>query len=215
MLSNTFIGSEFVEILFSFPTWSCVKRCHTVPRPVPRTWQCVIWYRDQCLSPGNVSYGTMTSAFHLALCHMVPRPVYFTWQCVIWENDQCNLAICYTVQQPVCFTWHCAMRYHDQCLSRGNVSCGTTNSVFHLAMCYTVPRPVPFTWPYVMRYNDQCNLAICHTVLQPVYCTWQYVIRYHNQCISAVNVLCGTTTSVFHLPMCYAVPQMKKLLRIS
>ena len=124
MLSNTFIGSEFVEILFSFPTWSCVKCCHTVPRPVPRTWQCVIWYRDQCLSPGNVSYGTMTSAFHLALCHMVPRPVYFTWQCVIWENDQCNLAICYTVQQPICFTWQCAMR--------------TTTNAFHVAMCHAI-----------------------------------------------------------------------------
>ena len=168
MLSNTFIGSEFVEILFSFPTWSCVKCCHTVPRPVPRTWQCVIWYRDQCLSPGNVSYGTMTSAFHLALCHMVPRPVYFTWQCVIWENDQCNLAICYTVQQPICFTWQCAMRtttnaFHvamchavSQPVQPSNVSCGTTNSVFHLAMCYTVPRPVPFTWQCVIRYHDPC-----------------------------------------------------------
>ena len=128
MLSNTLIGSEFMEILFSFPTWSCVKRWHTVPRPVPRPWQCGIWYHDQCLSPGNVSYGTMISAFHLALCHMVPRPLYFTWQCVIWENDQCNLAICYTVQQPVYFTWQCAMRYHDQCLSLGNVSCGITTS---------------------------------------------------------------------------------------
>ena len=122
MLSNTFKVSEFVHNLFSFPTWSCVKLCHTVPRPVLRTWQCVIWYHDQCLSPGNVSYGTTTSAFHLALCHMVPRPVYFTWQCIIWDNDQCNLAICYTVQQPVYFTWQCAMRYNDQCLSSGNVS---------------------------------------------------------------------------------------------
>ena len=30
---------------------------------------------------------------------------------------------------------------------------------------------------------------------------------YHNQCISPGNVLCGTTTNVFHLAMCYAVPR--------
>jgi hypothetical protein len=119
MLSNTFIVSEFVEILYSFPTWSCVKMCHTVPRPVPRTWQCVIWYHDQCLAPDNVSYGTTTSVFHLALCHMVPRPVYFTWHYVIW--------------------------YHDQCISHRNVSYGTTTNVFHLALCHMVPRPVYFT----------------------------------------------------------------------
>jgi hypothetical protein len=37
--------------------------------------------------------------------------------------------------------------------------------------------------------------------------TWQCAMRYHNQCISPGNVLCGTTTSVFQLAMCYAVPQ--------
>jgi hypothetical protein len=58
-----------------------------------------------------------------------------------------------------------------------------------------------------MRYHDQCNLAICHTVSQPVNFTWQCVIRYHNQCISPGNVLCGTTTSAFHLAMCHAVPR--------
>ena len=71
------------------------------------------------------------------------------------------------------------MRYHYQC---------------NLAICYTVPQPVPFTWRCVMRYHDQCNLAI-------------YVIRYHNQCITPGNVLCGTTTSAFHLAMCHAVPR--------
>ena len=58
-----------------------------------------------------------------------------------------------------------------------------------------------------MRNHDQCNLAICLTVPQPVYFTWEWVIWYQNQCISAGNVLCGTTTSVFHLAMCYAVPE--------
>jgi hypothetical protein len=123
MLSNTFIVSEFAEILYSFPTWSCVKMCHTVSRPVPRTWQCVIWYHDQCLATGNVSYGTTTSVFHMAMCHTETRPVPFTWQCVI--------------------------RYHNQCISPGNVSCGTTTSVFHLAMCYTVPQPMYFTWQFL------------------------------------------------------------------
>jgi hypothetical protein len=43
----------------------------------------ISWYHDQCLAHDNVSYGTTTSAFHMALCHVVSRPVYFTWQCVI------------------------------------------------------------------------------------------------------------------------------------
>ena len=137
--------------------------CHTVPRPVHRTWQCVIWYHDQCILHGNVSYGTTNSVFHLAMCHTMP--------------DQCNLAICHTIPQPVYFTWQCVMRYHDQC---------------NLAICYAVPQPVPFTWRCVMRYPDQYNLAI-------------HVIRYHNQCITPGNVLCGTTTSVFHLAICHTV----------
>ena len=128
MLSNTFIVSELVEILYSFLTWSCVK--------------CVIRYHDQCLVPGNVSYGTTTSASHQTMCHMVPRPVPRTRQCVIW--------------------------YHDQCISHGNVSHGNMTSAFHLAICHTVPQPVSFTWQCVMRYHDQCNLAICHTVPQLV-----------------------------------------------
>jgi hypothetical protein len=51
-----------------------------------------------------MSYGTMTSASHLAMGHMVPRPAPFTWQCVI--------------------------RYHDQCLSPGSMSYGTTTVVY-------------------------------------------------------------------------------------
>jgi hypothetical protein len=35
---------------------------------MPLTWQCVIRYHDQCLSSDNVSYGTTTSAYHLAMC---------------------------------------------------------------------------------------------------------------------------------------------------
>ena len=145
-------------------------------------------YHKQCISPGNVLYGTTTSPFHLAICYAVPRPVQPSNMSYGITTSVFHLTMCHTVPQPVYFTWQCDMRYHDQCLSPGNV---------------------------LVRYQDQCNLAICLTVPQPVNCTWQCVIRYHNQCISADNVLFGTTTSVFHLPMCYAVPQMKKLLRIS
>jgi hypothetical protein len=129
---------------------------------------CVIWYHDQCISHGNVSYGTTTSAFHLAMCHTVPRPVkpsnmsygtttsvfhlamchtvpqpvYFTWQCGMRYHDQCNLAMCHMVPQPVCFTWQCVLQYHNQCISPGNVLYGTTTSAFHLAMWHAVPGPV-------------------------------------------------------------------------
>jgi hypothetical protein len=109
--------------------------CHTVPRPVYFTWQCVIRYHNQCISRGNVTYGTTTSVFHLAMCYTVPQPVYFTWQCVI--------------------------RYHDQCISPGNVLYGTTTNVNHLAMCYTVPRPVYFTWQYVILVVVPYNTLPC------------------------------------------------------
>jgi hypothetical protein len=88
--------------------------CHTVPRPVPFTWRCVIRYHNQCnmtihhtvprpVQHDNAPYGNTTSVFHMATCHTVPRPVSFTWQCVI--------------------------RYHDQCLSHGtNVESSTPSS---------------------------------------------------------------------------------------
>ena len=98
---------------------------------MPFTWQCVIQYHNQCLSPGNVSYGTITSAFHLAMCHPVPQPVPFIWQCVIRYNNQCNTTMRHTVPRPV---------QHD------NATYGNTTSVFHMAMWHTVPRPVSFTW---------------------------------------------------------------------
>jgi hypothetical protein len=116
--------------------------CHTAPLLVPCTWQCVMQYHNQCLSPGNVSYGTITSAFHMAMCHAVPQPVPFTWQCV--------------------------MQYHNQCLSPGNVSYGTITSAFHIAMCHLVPQPVLFIWQCVIRYNNQCNMTMSHTVPRPV-----------------------------------------------
>ena len=102
MLSNTFIGSEFVEICFRF------LRGHVLSAVIQYHDQCFapdnVAYgtTNQCLAPGNVAYGTTTSAFHLAMCHTVPRPGPFTWHYVMW--------------------------YHDQCISHGNVSYGKTTS---------------------------------------------------------------------------------------
>jgi hypothetical protein len=111
--------------------------CHTVSQPVNFTWQCVIRYHNQCISPGNVLCGTTTSAFHLAMCHAVPRPVQPSNISYGTTTSVFHLAMCYTVPQPVPFTCHCAMRYHDQC---------------NLAICHTVPQPVYFSWQCAMRF---------------------------------------------------------------
>ena len=88
-----------------------------------------------------MSYGIMTSAFHMAMCHMVPRPVLFTWQCVKRYHKQCNMTMRHTVSRLV---------QHD------NAPYDNTTSVFHMAKCHTIPRPVSFTWQSVIRYHDQC-----------------------------------------------------------
>ena len=163
--------------------------CLTVSQPVYFTWQCVMRYLKQCLSPDNVSCCTTTNVFHLTMCYAVLQPVYFSWQCSMW--------------------------YHNQCLSPCNVTYGTMLSAFHMAMCHTLPRPVPFTWQCVVRYHNQCNMTIrhmvprpvehdnapydnttsvfhmakCHTVPRPVSFTWQSVIRYHDQCLSDAQML--------------------------
>ena len=132
--------------------------CHTVPRPV---------------QPSNMSYGTTTSVFHLAMCYAVPRPVQPSNVSCGTTTSVFHMAMCYTVPQPVPFTWQCVMWYHGQC---------------NLAICHTVSQPVYFSWQCVIRYHDQCNLAICHTVPQSVYFTWQ-----------SGNVSYGTTTSASHM----------------
>ena len=136
-------------------------------------------YHDQCLAPSNVSYGTTTSVFHLAMWHAVPRPVqpsnmsyvplrvYFTWQCAMRYHDQFNLAMCHVVPQPVYFTWQCVMRYHNQCLSPGSVSCGTTTSVFHLEMCYAVPQPM-----FILNLLEILVMIFC----PKVNCLNQYIL---------------------------------------
>ena len=126
-------------------------------------------YHNQCISPDNVSYGTTTSVFQLAMCHIVPQPVYLSWQCVI--------------------------RYQDQCISPVNVLCGTTTSVFHLAMSHAVPRPVQ---PSNMSYGTTTSvfhLAMFHTIPQPVYFSWQCVMRYHNQRLSHGTKVESSTSS--------------------
>jgi hypothetical protein len=125
--------------------------CYAIPQPVYFSWQCVMRYHDQCISPSNVLCGTTTSVFQLAMCYVVPQPgqhdnaPYGTttsaiWQCAIRYHNQCNMTMRHTVPQPV---------QHD------NAPYGNTTSVFHMAICHTVPRPVSFTWQCAIRYHDQ------------------------------------------------------------
>ena len=81
---------------------SHMEMCHTVPRPVLFTWQCVKRYHKQrnmtmrhtiprLVQHDNAPYGKTTSVFHMAICHTV--------------HDQCL--------SPG------NMSYHDQRLSHG------------------------------------------------------------------------------------------------
>jgi hypothetical protein len=66
------------------------------------------------------------------------------------------------------------MRYNDQYLSPGNVSCGTTISVFQLAICYAVLQPMYFTWQCAMRYG-------CGTVRHIAMLHWSWYRMTHCQ----------------------------------
>jgi hypothetical protein len=123
-----------------------------------------------------MSYGTMTSAFHMAMCHMVPRPVLFTWQCVKRYHKQCNMTMRHTVPRLV---------QHD------NAPYGKTTSVFHMAICHTVPRPVSFTWQYVIRYHDQ-RLSPCNVS----YGTTTSAFHMAQRLIFRLQVLTGCSFSV-------------------
>jgi hypothetical protein len=133
-----------------------------------------IWYHDQCLATGNVSYGTTTSVFHMAMCHTETRPVPFTWQCVInyksirqhlcfCVDRKCKITYFYVTNNP--FRLNVTLLFFGWAFT---TILFTMTSVFHLTLCHMVPRPVYFTWQCVIRYHDQCNLAICHAVPQPV-----------------------------------------------
>jgi hypothetical protein len=233
-----------VHASYGTMTSAChLAMCHAVPRPVQHI---------------NISYSITTSVFQLSMCHAVPQPVYFNWQCVMgtttsalhltmchtgwgtaWHIVRCKAlvvvphstlpgeihwlwyriancqlkytgcgtaSIYLTVPQPVYFSCQCVMRYHNQCISTGNVLCGTTTSALHLTMCHAVPQPVYFNWQFVhwLWYriaNYQLKYTVCGTSWHIVRC------KALDQCISTGNMLCGTTTNVFHLAVCYAVPQ--------
>jgi hypothetical protein len=112
--------------------------CYAIPRPV---------------QPSNMSYGTTTSVFHLAMRHTVPQPVYFSWltHCQLkytgcgtaWHIFRWKALVVeqhntlpseihwlwwYLTTHPMYFSWRCVIWYHDQYLSPGKVSCGTTTS---------------------------------------------------------------------------------------
>jgi hypothetical protein len=133
------------------------------------------------ISSDNVAYGTMTSAFHLAMCHVIPRPVqpsnvsYGTttglfhlamWRIVIlhwlwYRMAHCHVALVVvphsTLPAEIHWLWyriiHCSVKY--QPVQHDNATYGNTTSVFHMAICHAVPRPVSFTWQCAIRYHDQ------------------------------------------------------------
>jgi hypothetical protein len=133
---------------------------------------------NQCFSSDNASYRTTTSASHLAMWHMVPWLVPFTWQCVIRYHKKC---LSY-------WSWYRMTHCHVKYTGRGNVWHIATWNTLVVVPYDIMPGEIHWSW-----------YRITHWVPQPVYFTWQCVMRYHNQCISPGNVLCGTTTSVFHL----------------
>jgi hypothetical protein len=104
------------------------------------------------------------------------------------------------------------MRYHYQCISAGNVLCGTTTNVFQLTLCHTlvmVPHitlPGEIHWLWYRIAHCQLKYTGCVTAWHIGRCKALVVVP-HSTLPGESNVLCGTTTSVFHLAMCYAVPQ--------
>jgi hypothetical protein len=160
---STFVPCEWRWSWYRMTHWMC----HAVPQPVYFTWQCLIRYHNQCLSPDNMLCGTKTSAFHLVMCHTVPQPVQHD---NAPHNHITHCQVKYTGRGTVChiarvhWSWyrmtHCQLKY---------TGCDT---VWHIAR---------------LHWHDQCNLVICHTVPQPVYFTWQCVMRYHDQCTLAIR----------------------------
>ena len=162
--------------------------CYTISQPVYFTWQYVIRYHNQCISPGNVLSCTTTSVFHLAMYHTLPRPARYHVQCLSSGNvsygtmtSAFHMAMCHTVPRPVPFTWQCIIRYHNQC---------------NMTMRHMVTQPVYFTRP------------ICHTVPRPVSFTWQCVIRYHDQRLSHGTKVESSTPSSDEV---YFVSDLRKL----
>jgi hypothetical protein len=187
--------------------------CYAVPEPVYFTWQCAMRHHNQCIGAGNVLCGTTTNVFH-SPHNTLPSEIHWLWW-YLTTHCQVKYTGCGTVwhttrwvPQPVYFSWQCVMRYHNLCISPGNVLCGTRTSVFHLAICYAGE----IHWLWYRITHCQVKYTCCGTVWHNV--KWNtLVVVPHNTLPAAIHwlwcriVLCGTTTSVFHLAMCYAVPR--------
>jgi hypothetical protein len=199
-----------IEVLYLYDLTKllCLLNLKNVTQPVYFTWQYVIRYHDQCLSPCNVSYGTTTCAFHMAQRLIFRLQVLFgfwffwfffsmsSFKSRIRRKSQSfpkslkkntlselgveistfvpcaygtmtsafHMAMCHTVPRPVPFTWQCVIRYHDQFILHGNVSYGTTTSIFLLAMYHTLLRPVLFIWQCLVPYGALSCCTGCGTV---------------------------------------------------
>jgi TPP-dependent trihydroxycyclohexane-1,2-dione (THcHDO) dehydratase len=145
--------------------------CHAVPQPVYFTWKCAIRYHNQCIwhiarwkALVVVTYDTLPGETHRLWYHITHCQVKYTGCGTVWHIAMWN-------------TWQCVIRYHDQCISHGNVSYGTTTSVFHLAMYHMLPRPVPFIWQCVLRYR---LVVVLHSTL-PGEIHWLWYRRTHCQ----------------------------------
>jgi hypothetical protein len=139
------------------------------------TWQCVIRYHNQCISPGNVLCGTTTSVFHLAMYHTLSRPVPFIWQCVLRGTVRHSARLHWS--------WYRMTLSPVKGTGRGTIWRIVNWNTSVVAMCYTEPQPVLFIWQRVMLYHNQCisadNVSYgtttstfhrrkCHAVPRPV-----------------------------------------------
>jgi hypothetical protein len=172
-------------------------------------------YHNQCISPGNVSYGTTTSVFHLAMCHTVPRPVYFTWQCVIRYHTQCNMT-----KYTGCGTvWHIPSWNTLVVVPHNTLSAEILWlwSVWHIAKwnsLVVVPSDILLDYTgrgtawhiarwntlIVVPYSILLGCTGCGTVLHIARLHWLWYRMTENGSY-------GTTTSVFHLAMYHTVPR--------
>jgi hypothetical protein len=140
------------------------------------------------------------------------------------KYTSCGTTLHISVPKPLYFTWQCAMRYQNQCISPDYVLCGTTTSVLQLAMYYAVPQVVPHNtlpgeihWLWYRMTHYKVKYTGCGTVRHIARLHWSWYRmtlspvkgtgRGTDQCISPGNVSYGTTNNVFHLAMCYTVPQ--------
>jgi hypothetical protein len=118
--------------------------CYTVSQPEYFTWQCIMRYHNQCISPVNVPCGTTTSAFHLAMYHTLPCT---GWHIAKWKA---LVMVPYdTLPGERHWLWYCMTHCHVK-----GTGCGT---VWHIAMwkaLVMVPYDTLPCWQCVIRYHD-------------------------------------------------------------